>query len=50
MEKRSTLMQYEAHMNALSQQAYALGWLPRDQASEDSYRQRVIRARSLQQP
>jgi Transglutaminase-like superfamily len=50
MEKRPLFMEYEGRMNALYQQAYALGWRPRDQASEDSYRQRVNRAKSLQQP
>ena len=50
MDKRPLFMEYEGRMKALYEQAYALGWRPRDQASEDSYRQRVIRAKSLQQP
>jgi regulator of sirC expression with transglutaminase-like and TPR domain len=49
-EKRPLFMDYEGRMDALYQQAYALGWRPPDQASEDSYQQRVIRAKSLQQP
>jgi regulator of sirC expression with transglutaminase-like and TPR domain len=50
MDKRPLFMEYEGRMNALYQQAYTLGWRPRDQTSLDSYRQRVIRAKPLQQP
>ncbi|MDC6170496.1 transglutaminase family protein [Paucibacter sp. XJ19-41] len=49
-EKRALFSMYEERMNTLLHQAYALGWRPRDLTSEQDYRQRVIRAKSLQQP
>ena len=50
MEKRPRFMELERNLRALYDRAYALGWRPLDQASEERYRQTVMRARAAQQP
>ena len=47
-DKRAMAMELEANLRTLYERAYALGWRPLDQAAEDSYRQRVMRAKSAQ--
>ena len=49
MEKRPQFMALEGNLKFLYERAYSLGWRPPDQAAEDRYRQRVMRAKSTQQ-
>ena len=48
-EKRPQFMALEGNLKSLYERAYSLGWRPLDQAAEDRYRQRVMRAKSTQQ-
>ena len=46
--KRPRFVELEENLKLLYERAYALGWRPRDQASEDRYRQTITRVRSTQ--
>jgi len=48
--RRAQVMRLQANMKALYEQAYALGWRPLDEASEEQYRKTIMRARASQQP
>lgn len=48
LEMRPRFVEFEGSLKALFEKAYALGWRPPDQATEEKYRQTITRARSLQ--
>jgi regulator of sirC expression with transglutaminase-like and TPR domain len=48
--KRDMVIRLQGNLRALYERAHSLGWRPLDQASEEQYRQTVMRARAAQQP